>query len=144
MNIERTNETENEVEFVEKETEFTSRKITKTKILIFIACLIFSFVVWCYANYLDDPIIKKDLQINFSWDSSDRNVSFVAVDAEGKRIDFIEVYGEQSKVYPLDKITVKIKQSQFVDGNDTIEVEIELPDDVHSHTQKITVMKIVK
>ena len=110
MNIERTNETENEVEFVEKETEFTSRKITKTKILIFIACLIFSFVVWCYANYLDDPIIKKDLQINFSWDSSDRNVSFVAVDAEGKRIDFIEVYGEQSKVYPLDKITVKIKQ----------------------------------
>ena len=144
MNIERTNETENEVEFVEKETEFTSRKITKTKILIFIACLIFSFVVWCYANYLDDPIIKKDLQINFSWDSSDRNVSFVAVDPEGKRIDFIEVYGEQSKVYPLDKITVKIKQSQFVDGNDTIEVEIELPDDVHSYTQKITVMKIVK
>ena len=62
MNIERNNETEYEVEYVEEYTPKTTSRYKKFQVFIFLGWLLLAFFVWCYANYLDDPIIQKELQ----------------------------------------------------------------------------------
>ena len=143
MNIERSNETENEVEFVEKSTNLLPQKITKTQVLIFLACLVFSFIVWCYANYLDDPIIKKDISFNLVAEGFEKGVTFVIYN-DDTEVDSFEIYGEKSTLYQINNYEIKIKPSDFENENGVYVHSLELKDGVHSHTEKIEIKLIPK
>ena len=138
MNIERSNETENEVEFVEKSTDLLPKRITKTKVLIFVACLIFSFVVWCYANYLDDPIIKKDIYFDLVAEGFEKGTTFVIYNGNTE-VDSFEIYGEKSAVYQINNYEIKLKPSDFDNENGVYVYTLKFKEGVHSHVQKIEI-----
>lgn len=137
MNIERNNETDNEVEYVDNSTNLITKKSRQRKIIIFVACLLFSFVVWCYANYLDDPIIKKDISIDLHNHISD--VVLTVYDEDGNKIDKIEIYGEESNVNSIGNYRIEVYPSDFKDGSTYIH-KIELNDGVYSHTKEIKIV----
>lgn len=142
MNIELNNATENEVEFVEKEVQRPSNKFEKLKVFIFLSCLIFAFIGWCYAHYLDDPIVLVDKDIECVWvDASGRGLQVEITDMEGNVIDKLPVYAEKSVIYSVDSITIELKKSDF-ENSDTKVIDIKFPDDVHSHTTQVVVRLI--
>ncbi len=142
MNIELNNATENEVEFVENVAHRPSNRFEKLKIFIFLGCLIFAFVVWCYAHYLDDPIVLVDRDIKCVWnDGSGRGLQVEITDMEGNVIDKLAVYGERSVIYSVDTIQIELKKSDF-ENSDTKVIDIEFPKDVHSHTTQVVVRLI--
>ena len=103
MNIERNNETNNEVEYVDNSTNLISKRSRQRKIIIFLACLVFSFVVWCYANYLDDPIIKKEISIDLYKQSFAADVVLAMYDEKGEKIDKIEIVSNNKKLTHLNQ-----------------------------------------
>ena len=141
MNIERNNETDNEVEYVDNSTNLITKKSRQRKIIIFVACLLFSFVVWCYANYLDDPIIKKDISIDLHNHIDD--VILTAYDEDGNKIDKIEIYGEESSLNSISSYRIEIYPSNFKDGS-TYVCEIERGEGIYSHTKTIKIVKTEK
>ena len=142
MNIELNNNTENEVEFVEKEIHHPSNKFEKLKIFVFLVCLVFAFVVWCYAHYLDDPIVLLDKDRECVWlDSSSRGLQVEITDMDGNVITKLPVYGEKSVLYSVDTIQIELKKSDF-ENSDTKVIDIIFPKDVHSHTTQVVVRLI--
>lgn len=139
MNIERNNETNNEVEYVDNSTNLISKRSRQRKIIIFLACLVFSFVVWCYANYLDDPIIKKEISIDLYKQNFAADVVLAMYDDKGEKIDKIEIYGEESSVNSVRNYRIEVYPSDFEDGTTYIH-KIELSDGVYSHTKEIKIV----
>ena len=139
MNIELNNNTENEVEFVEKEIHHPSNKFEKLKIFVFLVCLVFAFVVWCYAHYLNDPIVLVEKNIECVWlDGSGRGLQIEITDMEGKVIDKLPVYAEKSVLDAVDAVTVELKKSYF-ENSDTKVVDVIFPENVHGHTTQVIV-----
>lgn len=142
MNIKLNNETENEVEFVENEDYSPKNRYKKYKMLMLIGCILLAFVVWCYANYLDDPIIKKSVDIEVSGEVISDNIDYVVIDTKsGKEINKVEIYGEKSALISVNTIEIILDESQFTDGKTSITVQLPLEDGVHSHTSEITIKK---
>ena len=145
MNIEINNQVENEVEveYVEN-INYSNNNFKKYGFLMFLGCLVLSFLVWCFANYLDDPIVKKGVPAKFDWDGKN-NVVFTIIDREtGKEIKEIDIYGEESVLIYVSFIHVELSESQFSDGKDTITIKLPLEDGVHSHVNEITIKKTEK
>ena len=97
--------------------------------IIAILCLLFSAVFWCYVNYLDDPIIQKEV-----------TVDFVLVDGDASQDIFpdkvnIVVYGEKSVLnsIPNNTITVHVNIEDFENQTEK-NYKIDYPEGVHSHT----------
>ena len=159
MNIELNNSTENEIEYVENETEYTPKKFEKYRLLIILCCAIFSFFVWCYAHYLNDPILIDNLELRWTWvenATSDNQVitdihgnfikdmKVVFTDMEGNIIENIAVYAEQSVLDKADNyLPIKLNPSDFIESN-TKEILIRLPDGIQSHTSKIIVKLVTE
>ena len=131
MNIERNNTTENEVEYVEK-IHNPHSKFKKFELLVFIGCLAFAFMMWCYANYIDDPIIKKEVTLDFRLDDQPGNGSV------SSNPSTIVIYGEESILSGINKITVSVKREDF-DEDRKITIEVKLPDDVYTHDDEIEI-----
>lgn len=146
MNIEINNQVENEVEveYVEN-INYSNNNFKKYGFFMFLGCLVLSFLVWCFANYLDDPIIKKGVPAKFDWDGENTNVVFTIIDSKtGKEIKEIEIYGEKSVLIYVNSISVELSESQFSDGKDIITIKLPLEDGVHSHISEITIKKTEK
>ncbi len=129
MNTELENDAVNEVEYIENTDDHHSfwKKI-KFFVLILI-CLVSAFAIWCYASYVDDPIMQKDVAVHFDFDGSG---SLIATPSK------ITVYGEESKLVSLYEIKVLIDADSFSDS-DKITIEVDLPDGVYSHDNVIEV-----
>ena len=127
MNIERNNATENEVEYVEKDYKQTS-KFKKFELLVFIGCLAFAFLMWCYANYMDNPIIQKEVKLEFEYEGDGTILSIPST---------IVIYGEESVLSNIQTITVKIDGTLKKGEKKTIKVD--LPEDVYSHNREIEI-----
>ena len=129
MNIERNNETEYEVEYVEENTLKTTSRYKKFQVLIFLGCLLLSFFVWCYANYLDDPIIQKEVALTFTVEGGQGEViqsSYTIV-----------IYGEKSVLTEITEIVNKVNYNEFSEDNLTITKNVKLPSDVHTHNDEV-------
>ena len=125
MNIELNNESEYEVEYVEEHIYETTSKYKKFQLFIFLGCLLLAFFVWCYANYLDDPIIQKEVPLIFTVEANNGQVvqsSYTIV-----------IYGEKSVLSEITEIENKVNYNEFSDGNLTINKTVYLPSGVHSH-----------
>ena len=131
MNIELTNETENEVEFVEQNNTNTRKSFRKYELLVFLGCLLFAFIIWCYANYLEDPIIQKEV-----------TVRFVLTNAEDGEVitdstEQVMIYGERSSLATVSVITVYVERSMFSKYDEPTMIPIEYPEHIHSHVTGI-------
>lgn len=136
MSIKFTNEDNpsvEKVEFVDKTHEYTHKRFKTRDILIGAFCLIAAFFIWCYANYVDDPIIQKQVTLDF-------------VLVHGESYEDIKpdkmsvwVYGEESVLSSIhnNTITIYVDKSKF-NGYDTVlNYEIDYGDNIHSHTKSV-------
>lgn len=128
MNIELNNQTDNEVEYVE-ETNKTHTKFNRVQVLIMLACFAFAFVMWCYANFIDDPIIQKEIPIHIDYLGEE-----IIICKPSK----VVVYGEKSELADVNEFKITLKRSDFANDK-KISITIDLPEDVYSHDNEIQV-----
>lgn len=122
-----------EVEYVEKSEVYSPKKLKKADFFMLIFCILAAFAIWCYANFINDPIIVKEV-----------TVDFVLVDAHNQEVITpskvnIEVYGEKSILDSIrnNTITVYVERSEFESYNSLTTITIEYPDGIHSHKNQI-------
>ena len=131
MNIELNSATENEVEYVDK-VEKRESSFRKFRFLIAIGCLIFSFMMWCYASYIDDPIIQKRVSVHLDYNG----IGVIECDSS-----HIVIYGEESKLSGITEIKVIVERNSFNQNNKMVVYWVGdlLPDGVYSHQEQIVV-----
>lgn len=116
-----------------KSEEFSTRKIKKIDVLVFIACLLIAFSVWCYASYLADPIVRQEISINLVLENGDASEYLTANDKT------ITVYGEKSVLSGVTSLTVKVDRSVFDSYNSDVVIDIDFPSGIQSHQEQVTV-----
>ena len=100
-------------------------------VLIFIVCLVAAFIFWCYALYVDDPVIEKTVIVNFILENANEG------DKLSKSSAKIVVYGEQSLITQTRNINVTIDRAQFDLYNQDTVITFELSDNYHSETNEV-------
>lgn len=100
-------------------------------VLIFIVCLVAAFIFWCYALYVDDPVIEKTVIVNFILENANEG------DKLSKSSAKIVVYGEQSLITQTRNINVTIDRDQFDLYNQDTVITFELPDNYYSETNEV-------
>lgn len=96
-----------------KQEELTHKKFKKIDILILIVCLAISFCVWCYAQYVADPIIEREVRVSFMLEGTTDNIHLI------NAFDKITVYGKRSQIASLTSHSIKISINEFSES-DTI------------------------
>lgn len=134
MNNDFQNDLVNEVENHNKSDSYTSKRFKKIDVLIFALCLILAFVFWCYAQYVDDPIMKKNVTINF--------VLVGASDGEVLLKDSIRipVRGERSVLSNKNSFTITVDRSEFSDYNKETVIQIDFPENVDSDYKEVVLV----
>jgi YbbR domain-containing protein len=132
MNINFTNENNpsvESVEFAEKSEQYTKKGFKKVDILIFITCFLAAFFIWCYANYVNDPIIIKEVTVEFVLVNAPENES---INPSKKKIS---VYGEKSVLNSItnNTITIYVDRSEFEGEDKNIKYDFKCPSGIHSH-----------
>ncbi len=120
-----------EVEYVEKSTSYTAKKFKKIDILIFVFCLALAFIFWCYALYVDDPVIQKNVTVNFVLEGGQSNEFILPTSQK------IMVYGERSVLENINAVTVKVKRSDFNAYNKDTLITLEFPNNIQSYTKQV-------
>lgn len=131
MNIELNNNSEYDVEYVDDNEHNHNKKYKKFQIFVFLGCLVLAFLVWCYANYLDDPIVQKEVPLI---------IDLVAGDADEKIIQSsyrIVIYGEESVISGISEIHDTVNRNKFTDGNLTFNKKLDFPAGVYSHQKYV-------
>ena len=100
-------------------------------VLIFIVCLVAAFIFWCYALYVDDPVIEKTVIVNFILENANEG------DKLSKSSAKIVVYGEQSLITQTRNINVTIDRAQFDLYNQDTVITFEPPDNYYSETNEV-------
>lgn len=134
MNNEFQNEVRTDVETNHRNEGYSPRRFKKIDILIFAMCLILAFVFWCYALYVNDPIMKKNVTINFVLEG----------ESEGEVLynDSIRipVYGERSILANKNTFTIQVDRSEFSEyGEETI-VTIDFPENIDSDYKEVVLI----
>ena len=125
-----------EVETSEKAPVYTQKRFKKVNFLIFALCLVMAFVFWCYALYLDDPIMEKVVTVNFVLEGGEATDSITPVTRK------VTVYGEKSVLSEINTITVKINRNQFAEYNVDTVITIQYPKNIESVTKQLTLKLI--
>lgn len=120
------------VEITSKQEEFASRKFKHFDVIIYIACLLIAFSVWCYASYLDDPIIRQEVTLNLVLENGDWG-DYIST----PKLTIV-IYGEESLLSGISELTIKIDRSEFEDYNVDTVIDLVLPNGVNSHEKQIT------
>ncbi|MBO5715166.1 MAG: hypothetical protein J6S23_02080 [Clostridia bacterium] len=123
------------VEFVDKADEYRQKRFKKSDVLVFIVCIIGAFLIWCYVNYVDDPIIQKEVTVDIVLVNGSLNEYIVPNKMK------ISVYGEESVINSIsdNTITVYVERSKITDYDTTVDYAIEYPQGVHSHTKSVEI-----
>ncbi len=125
-----------EVETSEKAPVYTQKRFKKVNFLIFALCLVMAFVFWCYALYLDDPIMEKVVTVNFVLEGGEATDSITPVTRK------VTVYGEKSVLSEINTITVKVNRNQFAEYNVDTVITIQYPKNIESVTKQLTLKLI--
>ena len=100
-------------------------------IFIFLLCIVAAFVFWCYALYVDDPVIEKEVMVNFILENGQEGDKLSQSSAK------IVLYGELSLLAYTRYINVKIDRNQFdIYDHDTV-VTFVLPDNFYCETNEV-------
>lgn len=120
-----------DVDYSDVPNNYKPKKFKAVDILIFVICLILAFAFWCYATYLDDPIIKKKVTVNFVVDGGNTNETLSPASHT------ITVYGKRSLLNDLTSLTVKVNRSDFKEYDVSTLVNIKYPNNISSDTKQI-------
>ena len=112
-------------------SQLYTRRFRNVDILILIACFLLAFAFWCYAHYINDPIIEKTITINFVLDGAE---SFEHLEEDSYK--FV-VYGTQSELSNINEVTIHIDRSNFASYNTETTISIDHPDYYHCLTEQI-------
>lgn len=107
-----------EVDVSQKHDEYSTTRFKKTDILIFLACLLLAFICWCYAHYIDDPILEKTVTVNFVLDGGN-GTEYLSVTSKK-----MVIYGIESDISDIDEITIHVDRSVFKSYNTDTQIDI--------------------
>ena len=114
------------------ETQTAEKKHSKNiNILIFLACLVLAFILWCFALYIDDPVIKADLTVRFELVGESED-EFLIYEPQK-----ITVYGKSSILKNKTYIVAKVNRSEFKTYNQNTLVNIKFDKYIESDTNKV-------
>ena len=131
MNINFSQNSNAEIEYTNTNESYTPKKFTFLNIFIFVVCLLLAFAFWCFALYAEDPIIEKNITVNFVLVNGNANEY---LDIQAKKIT---VYGERSILENVTSINVKIERSEFEKYDTKTLVDLQYPKMISSKTQEI-------
>ena len=125
-----------EIDYTANDIDNSTEKSKRSKfrfvdILIFLVCLVAAFIFWCYALYVDDPVIEKTIVVNFVLENAQEG------DRLNKGSAKITVYGEQSLLTQTRNINVTVDRSQFDVYNQDTTVTFELPENFYCESNEI-------
>lgn len=103
-------------------SRYSSKKFKKTDILIFIACLLFAFVFWCYALFVDDPVIERQVALYAVLEGGSADEYVVLSEVT------VSVYGAESVMNSFGELTVYVDRDAFSATGESVTVEIAYPD----------------
>ena len=131
MNSELNTINSSEVNYSESSNEYRPKRFKVIDILIFGVCLVLAFAFWCYAVYLDDPIIEKNITVNFIVEGGNANETLSPASYT------IQVFGKRSDIKDLTSLTVKVNRSDFKEYDVPTLINIRYPANVSSDTKQI-------
>ena len=114
--------------------EESSKKPKVINVLIFIACILISFAIWCYANYKIDPIVERDLYVEFNLIGGAANEYITPV------YHCIKFYGPESSFKNVNDNTIsfKVYRSAFNEYGQEITVKLKYDNEnYHTHTPEV-------
>ena len=130
FNDEESSVIENDLDNEQIDVYVKTRVGSGNKLFIGILCVLIAVGFWCYANYLDDPIIIREINVEFVL-SENGVLSNVVIDKE-----VIEVYGEKSVLSSIpittNTLVISVDINEFK-NSETINFQIKYPDGIHSH-----------
>lgn len=133
MNSNYQQEDMNELEISQRSDSYSSKKFKKIDILIFLSCLALAFVFWCYALYVDDPVIEKTLMIDMTLENGS---ALERIELEEIRVSVI---GPRSELTPISVIRMSVDRSEFSEYDEYITVELQYPDGIDGNVREIKV-----
>lgn len=128
FNDEESSVIESDLDNEQIELYVKTRVGTGNKLLIGILCVLIALGFWCYANYLDDPIIQKEIIVDFVLVNGDANQDILP-----DKVNIL-IYGEKSVLNSItnNTITIHVDISAFKNQNE-INYKIDFPKGIHSH-----------
>lgn len=111
--------------------EYTPTKFKKIDILVFAVCLLLAFAIWCYAHYINDPIVTKQVTVNFVLENASVGETL------SKKYENINVYGLESAIGAVSEITVYVDRSEFNNYDTETSITVDYPEGVNSHTDSV-------
>ena len=117
--------------------EYAPQKKNTLRIGILIACLILSFVFWCFAHYQNDPMMKKDIVVNFIL------VNGASNEAITPQFHYFTFYGPRSVLEEKNVVNIEVDRSMFDEYNVHTIIPISYNDEFHSHTKEIE-LRLIK
>ena len=131
MNNELNTPNTTEVNYSEADNEYSPKRFKAIDILIFGVCLVLAFAFWCYAVYLDDPIIEKNITVNFILEGGNANETLSPASYT------IQVFGKRSDLKDLTSLTVKVNRSDFKEYDVPTLRNIKYPANISSDIKQI-------
>ena len=122
----------NENEVSNSQEEYVPKKSHTVDFLIILGCLIVAFIFWCSAHYIADPMVEKELSVNFVLVGGAENEYIVQ---DSIRLVF---YGKESALENLEVIEIPVERSLFDEYDTDTEVPTKKTDAYHTHTKEVT------
>lgn len=128
FNDEENSVIENNADNEQVEVHMKKQSGTGNKFVIGMLCVLIAVVFWCYANYLDDPIIQKEITVDFVLVNGDATQDILP-----DKVNIL-ICGEKSLLNSItnDTITIHVDISAFKNQNE-INYKINFPKGLHSH-----------
>lgn len=111
--------------------EYSSKKINKFSVILFIGCIILSAAIWCYANFINDPMMEKEIMVNFVLKNG------ASHEYLSPAFSAFTFYGEKSVLDNMNVVTIEVDRSLFDSYGDPTSVPIKYADNFHSHISEV-------
>ena len=117
--MKKKNQNANEIEYEQKTGDYAVARNKKFDWIVLLFCVIVAFFIWAYALNITDPIIEKEIEINYN---------FVGLESDSVELEFdtVLVYGPSSSLESLEAIEVVVNKSEMYNKNE-IDKRIKYP-----------------
>ena len=122
---------------VNSQDEYAPQKRNTLRVGILIACLILSFAFWCFAHYQNDPMIQKDIVVNFILVNGESN------EAITPQFHYFTFYGPQSILADKSVVNIEVDRKMFDEYNVYTTIPISYNSEFHSHTNEVE-LRLIK
>ena len=109
----------------------SKKKSKNINFLIYLVCLLLAFIFWCYALYIDDPVIQATVTVHFELVNGDSD-DFLMTTSKT-----MTVYAKRSYLENKTHITATVDRSQFKEYNQNTLVKIKFDKLVECETKEV-------